>query len=122
MKIINSEKFVENINESPKAKSIGDPVKLAEAIKAVVETTAPPTGSPQTNAKAGDVDWSKVEAILGAGKHNGMLLQSSFPRKGRLKESVMAMPPFLGVATGINFQRLECSKSFDEQFWSNYSY
>lgn len=28
----------------------------------------------------------------------------------------MAMPPFMGVATGINFQRLECSKSFENNF------
>ena len=50
-------------------------------------------------------DWSKVEAILGkTGKHNGVLLQYSFPRKEKLLECGMEMPPAIGMATGINLQ------------------
>ena len=98
------------INESPNVKYVhfsgsGDAVKLAEAIKAVLETTATPLGVPQQNAKGHDVDWSKVEAILGAGKHNGMLLQYGFPRKEKITESGMVVPAFMGMATGINFQK-----------------
>lgn len=98
------------INESPNVKYVhfsgsGDAVKLAKAIKAVLETTATPLSAPQSNAQAPNVDWSKVEAILGTGKHNGILLQYSFPRKEKITVSGMVMPAFMGVATGINFQK-----------------
>ncbi len=98
------------INESPNVKYVhfsgeGDAVKLAQAIKSVLETTATPLTPPQSNAQATNFDWSKVEAVLGTGKHNGMLLQYSFPRKEKITESGMAMPAFMGVAAGINFQK-----------------
>jgi hypothetical protein len=49
-----------------------------------------------------------VEAILGTtGKHNGNLLQYSFPRNEKLTESGMGMPAYMGMATGINFQMAE---------------
>jgi hypothetical protein len=97
------------INESPNVKYIhfsgtGDAVKLAEEIKAVLSITGTPLGAPAP-ATATNIDWSKVEAILGTnGKHNGMLLQYSFPRKEKLKESGMEMPAAMGMATAINFQ------------------
>lgn len=98
------------INESPNIKYVhfsgsGNRVKLAEAIKSVLAITATPLTSPQSSTQTTNVDWSKVEAILGAGKHNGMLLQYSFPRKEKLTESGMAMPASMGMATGINFQK-----------------
>lgn len=98
------------INESPNVKYVhfsgtGDAVKLAQAIKAVLQTTATPLTAPQPAVKTPDIDWSKVEAILGAGKHNGILLQFSFPRKEKLTEDGMVMPAFMGMATGINFQK-----------------
>jgi hypothetical protein len=98
------------INESPNVKYVhfsgsGDKVKLAQAIKSVLEVTATPLTAPQPPAQATTVDWSKVESILGPGKHNGILLQYSFPRKEKLTESGMEMPPSMGMATGINFQK-----------------
>ncbi|MEO5648489.1 MAG: DUF1259 domain-containing protein [Ginsengibacter sp.] len=99
------------INESPNVKYVhfsgsGDKVKLAEAIKSVLAITATPLTPPQAATQTANVDWSKVEAILGTnGKHNGMLLQYSFPRKEKLTESGMAMPASMGMATGINFQK-----------------
>lgn len=98
------------INESPNVKYVhfsgsGDKVKLAQAIKSVLEVTATPLTAPQPLAQATTVDWSKVESILGPGKHNGILLQYSFPRKEKLTESGMEMPPSMGMATGINFQK-----------------
>ena len=98
------------INESPNVKYIhfsgsGDRVKLAEAIKSVLAITATPLTPPQSTSQTTNLDWSKVEAILGkTGKHNGMLLQYSFPRKEKLTESGMEMPAYMGMATGINFQ------------------
>jgi hypothetical protein len=51
------------------------------------------------------VDWSKVEAILGkGGAVKGNVLQVSFPRREKIMENGMEVPPFLGVATGINLE------------------
>ena len=99
------------INETPNIKYVhfsgsGDRVKLAEAIKSVLAVTATPLNPSQPAVQGPNVDWSKVEAILGtSGKHNGMLLQYSFPRKEKLNEGGMVMPPFMGMATAINFQK-----------------
>lgn len=99
------------INESPNVKYVhfsgtGDKLKLAEAIKSVLAITSTPLAPPQSNTQATNVDWSKVEAILGpTGKHNGILLQYSFPRKEKLKESGMIMSPYIGMATAVNFQK-----------------
>jgi hypothetical protein len=97
-------------NEKPAIKYIhfsghGDPLQLAASIKTVLAFTGTPLAVPATQTQNGNPDWSKVEAILGhSGKHNGLLLQYSFPRKEILKESGMEMPPAMGMATGINFQ------------------
>jgi hypothetical protein len=97
------------INESHAVKYVhfsgsGDVVKLAEKIKAVLSVTGTPLAAPQPFSGQAP-DWSKVEAILGTtGKHNGMLLQYSFPRKEKLKEGGMEMPAAMGMATAINFQ------------------
>jgi hypothetical protein len=98
------------INESPNIKYIhfhgsGDPVKLAQEIKSVLEVTATPLAPPAAQAQAQNIDWSKVTAILGTtGKQNGMLLQYAFPRNEKLTESGMEMPAAMGMATAINFQ------------------
>src|SRR3954462_8352807 len=64
------------INESPNIKYIhyhgsGDPVKLAQEIKSVLQVTATPLTQPAAQSQT-QVDWNKVTAILGAsGKPNG---------------------------------------------------
>lgn len=98
------------INESPNVKYVhfsgtGDRVKLAEAIKSVLAVTGTPLAPPAAPSPA-SIDWSAVESVLGTtGKHNGQLLQYTFPRKEKLKESGMIMPAFMGMATAINFQK-----------------
>jgi Domain of Unknown Function (DUF1259) len=97
------------IGETPAVKYIhfeakGDAVNLAEKIMRVLSITATPL-SPPPPPKMTNPDWTRVEAILGTtGKHNGNLLQYSFPRKETLRESEMEMPAYMGMATGINFQ------------------
>jgi hypothetical protein len=97
-------------NEMPAIKYIhfsgsGDPLKLAGSIKSVLAITGTPMSTPVSQQTAASPDWSKVEAILGkSGKHNGLLLQYSFPRKEKLLESGMEMPPSIGMATAVNFQ------------------
>jgi hypothetical protein len=97
-------------NEKPAIKYIhfsgsGDALKLAASIKSVLASTGTPLTPPVAQSPTTSPDWSKVESILGkTGKHNGQILQYSFPRKERLMESGMEMPPSIGMATGINFQ------------------
>jgi hypothetical protein len=98
------------INETPAIKYVhyhgmGDAVKLAREIKAVLEVTATPLTPAVTSLQTTTVDWSKVKAILGAaGNQNGMLLQYAFPRSEKLTVNGMEMPPAMGMATSINFQ------------------
>lgn len=98
------------IGESPAIKYLhfsgkGSAVKLAEAVKAVLSVTGTPLTTSQPKNATVKPDWSKVEAILGtSGNHNGTLLQYGFPRNEKLTESGMEMPPYIGMATGINFQ------------------
>jgi len=100
------------VNEKPAIKYIhisgsGDPIQLAAAIRSILATTGTPLTPPPPPAAGTGAgpDWSKVEAILGrSGKRNGQILQYSFPRKEKLLESGMEMPPAIGMATGINFQ------------------
>jgi hypothetical protein len=97
-------------NEQPAIKYLhfsgsGDPLKLAASIKSILQVTGTPMSAPVTPPTIASPDWTKVEAILGkSGKHNGLLLQYSFPRKEKLLESGMEMPPSIGMATAINFQ------------------
>jgi hypothetical protein len=97
-------------NEKPAIKYIhfsgnGDPLKLAASIKSVLAITGTPLTPPAAIQTMASPDWSKVEAILGkSGRHNGQILSYSFPRKEKLMESGMEMPPSIGMATGINFQ------------------
>ncbi len=98
------------VEESPNIKYVhfsgkGDAVKIAESIKSVISITGTPLIPPLTQNNLVSPDWSKVEAVLGTkGKHNGILLQYGFPRQEKLTEGGMEMPPFMGMATGINFQ------------------
>lgn len=97
------------IGEVPAVKYIhysgsGNASSLASKIKILLGLT----GTPLTTTQEQIVetpDWSKVEDILGkTGKKNGVLLQYSFPRNEKLTESGMEMPPFIGMATVLNFQ------------------
>ena len=97
-------------NEKPAIKYIhfsgnGNALQLAASIKSVLAITGTPIQPPSTQSQSATPDWSKVEAILGkSGKHNGQLLQYSFPRKEKLRDGGMEMPPVMGMATGINLQ------------------
>ena len=97
-------------NEKPAIKYIhfsgsGDPIKLAASIKSVLANTGTPLTPPGAQQPSPSPDWSKVEAVLGnTGKHNGQILSYAFPRKEKLLESGMEMPPSIGMATAINLQ------------------
>lgn len=84
----------------------GEPTRLARAMRTALSASATPLGPVATEASPPpSPDWGKVETILGkTGQKNGNLLQIGFPRKEKITEKGMEIPPFLGVATGLNFQ------------------
>jgi hypothetical protein len=84
----------------------GDPERLAGAMRSALSLTGTPmTAPPSADATANPADWAKVEAVFGrAGQKKGNLLQMSFPRKEAIREEGMAVPPYLGMANGINLQ------------------
>jgi Domain of Unknown Function (DUF1259) len=98
------------VNESPSVMYMhfgghGDPVQLAEKMKATLILTGTPMTQPQASAPAIELDWSKVEATLGyAGQHKGNVLQFGIPRAEKITGNGMEVPPFMGVATAINLQ------------------
>jgi len=99
------------VGESPKVMYMhvgghGDAEKLAAAMKIVLQQTKTPLGPVSAKTKStAEIDWGNVESILGhQGKHSGKLLQFGIPRVETLRDDDMEIPPFMGMATGINMQ------------------
>jgi hypothetical protein len=85
----------------------GDPVKIAQTIRAALAQSKTPTGAPAAPAaaSAADLDTAAIAGVLGVhGKLNGVVYQVSVPRRERIMESGHEIPPSMGVATAINFQ------------------
>jgi hypothetical protein len=85
----------------------GDPVKIAQTIRAALGTTRTPLGTPAAPAapSAADLDTAGIAAALGVtGKLNGVVYQVSVPRREKIMERGHEVPPSMGVATAINFQ------------------
>jgi len=85
----------------------GDPVKLARALHTALSESRTPLGVPAPSASsvALDMDTAAVVRALGvAGKANGGVYQVSIPRRERITDHGLEVPPSMGVATGINFQ------------------
>jgi hypothetical protein len=85
----------------------GDPVVLARSLAsalALTKTPFPPTAPPAA-AQTLDLKTAQVEQTLGySGKANGGVLQFSVPRREKISDSGMDVPPAMGTATAINFQ------------------
>ncbi|HMC55812.1 MAG TPA: DUF1259 domain-containing protein [Gemmatimonadaceae bacterium] len=85
----------------------GDPVRLAETIRAALALTrAPPApASPTAPAPAIDLDTAAIVAALGrSGRVNGGVYQVSVRRAEPIRDDQFVVPPAMGVATAINFQ------------------
>jgi hypothetical protein len=87
----------------------GDPIKIAETIRAALALTRTPAPIPPATGGGQpqdiDIDTRQIEQILGhAGKVNGGVFQVGVPRVERITEHGMEVPPSMGVATALNFQ------------------
>jgi len=86
----------------------GDAIKLAEGMKAVLAQTATPVAQTPQVAPQPAPDWTSVEKEMGrTGKHNGNVLQFGIPRVEKISEQGMEIPPFMGMASAINIQRID---------------
>ena len=99
------------LNESPTVMYLhfggnGNPRKLAEAMRSALSLTGTPIEVPKpVTSPPVAIGWSKVETIFAkSGQKKGNLIQFSFQRKETIKEHGMDVPPFMGMATGINLQ------------------
>jgi hypothetical protein len=83
----------------------GEPSKLAEAIKYALSATSTPMRAEASSPSKTGPDWSEVENIIGYhGMKKGKFLQLSIPRKEKITEKGMEVPPSMGTAIAINFQ------------------
>jgi Domain of Unknown Function (DUF1259) len=87
----------------------GDPIKMAEAIHAALQTSKTPLTPPAPPAAqpAIDLDTAQLDQIIGVkGAANGGVYQFNVPRRDPVSESGMALSPPgpMGVAVAINFQ------------------
>jgi hypothetical protein len=116
--------------------AMGDPVKIAEAIKSALDLTKTPpqavapatnsgngaeSGNPSGTAAASPannqpadigIDTAQIDSVLGfKGKVNGGVYQISVPRANKITEMGMEIPPSMGTATAINFQPTGAGKA-----------
>ncbi|HKC17474.1 MAG TPA: DUF1259 domain-containing protein [Steroidobacteraceae bacterium] len=88
----------------------GDPVQLAETLRAGLALTHTPIGAapvavPSAPSAPLDLDTAAVEGALGfKGAANGGVYQFGIPRAEAISEGGMVLPPALGTAIAINFQ------------------
>jgi Domain of Unknown Function (DUF1259) len=105
------------IHESPSVMYLhvsghGNPTELAKSIKSALSTKTP-LSNQKTLVPNKEIDWSGVESILEVkGKSSGNILHLSIPRVETIWEKSMddegvTIPPAMGVATAINFQKTD---------------
>lgn len=98
------------INEAPRIVYLhfsghGDAVSLARQLKAALSLTHTPLTAASGNAES-PIDWTPIESILGKGKATGAVFQISIPRREAINEEGMSLPPAMGVAHALNFQKI----------------
>ena len=86
----------------------GDPVKLAQGLRAALALSRTPLGPQPASAPATTLpglDLASLDRLMGAkGKIAGGTYQFGIPRADRLTDAGMAIPQAMGVANVINFQ------------------
>ncbi|MGH7651508.1 MAG: DUF1259 domain-containing protein [Gemmatimonadaceae bacterium] len=106
------------LGESPRVMymhihAIGNPARIAKAIRTALEFTDTPLAPPAAAAASAiDLDTAAVSRVIGVhGKVSGGVYQLSVPRREKILIEKHEVPPSMGVATGINFQPTGAGKS-----------
>jgi len=100
-------------------RAIGNAVRIAKAVRTALEFTgtpllaaAPATPAAATAAAPLDLDTEAIAKVMGVrGKVNGGVYQLTFPRREKIKQEKMDIPPAMGIATTINFQSTGAGKA-----------
>ncbi len=99
------------LHESPRIYYVhvhghGDPVRIAETVRAAIALTkAPPATTAPAAAAAFDLDTiSLVKALGYSGRINGGVYQVSVPRAETIRDGDFEVPAAMGLGTAINFQ------------------
>jgi Domain of Unknown Function (DUF1259) len=94
--------------------AIGNPARIAKAIRSALEFTDTPLATPPSGAAtvAIDLDTAGIARAIGVhGKVNAGVYQLSIPRRQKILIEKHEIPPAMGVATGINFQSTGAGKA-----------
>jgi uncharacterized protein DUF1259 len=106
------------LHETPRVmymhiRAIGNPVRIARAVRTALEFTQTPLGPPAAAPSPTSpspvtpigLDTIAIAKVMGVrGKVNGGVYQLSFPRREKILEDKVDIPPAMGIATAINFQ------------------
>jgi hypothetical protein len=88
----------------------GNPVNLAEAIRKALGGSRTPLGvAPAAAAPSADDErvFQKVQQVLGRrGTMAGTVLQVGIPRAEKIEEHGIEIPPAMGMAIALNFERV----------------
>jgi hypothetical protein len=84
----------------------GDPVRIAETVRAALALTGTPAASPPSASPPPlELDTAAITRALGhGGRANGGVWQVSVPRAAPVRLHGEEVPPAMGVATALNFQ------------------
>jgi hypothetical protein len=86
----------------------GDPAALAKTLQKALATTATPMtpGEPVTTDAKDEAAFAIVSGVLQRqGTTSGRVLQFGIPRTETITQDGVTIPPTMGVATAVNFQR-----------------
>jgi hypothetical protein len=92
----------------------GDPVKIASAVRAALESAKVPYQVSETRnseVTQSPVDISSIDAVMGRnGTYEDGIIHYSVPRAGKIMENGMEIPQSMDVATSIKLQPLPGNK------------
>ncbi len=101
------------IGETPAIKylhysGMGDEATLSTYLKSALDVTGTLQKTSQPETVKDQTDWSSVEKTLGyKGTSKGDLLMLGIPRNDKIMEMGVEIPPSVGMATSINFQKVD---------------
>ena len=106
------------LGESPRVmymhiRAIGNPARIARAIRSALEFTGTPLGPPAAAvAIPMDIDTVAIASALRAsGKSNGGVFQVTIPRREKILDEKHEIAASMGVATALNFQPTGAGKA-----------